>query len=229
MEDKTAANPKPDAIELAPGETPAQMLKRMSREAVKELFIDAYNMLTKNPPKDYTTTNKTLASLLKRYPGEYTMPDGSKYVGELVNGLANGKGKRIWDDGHVYEGEFFNGREDGMGEHKYPNGEVYNGEFRNGLKHGLFNNVEKKPTFTGTFYGSYQADKKNGPALLTYEDGALTFCIYKDDVYDGLMMSVNADKTMSQLCEYANGEVKGEVYHFKLEKIEVWADGTLLN
>ena len=224
-----ANQPKVDVPELAAGETPAQLLKRMSREAVKELFIDAYNMLTKNPPKDFTTNNKTLASILKRYPGTYNFADGSTYTGEMVNGLPNGKGKRTWADGHTYDGEFFNGREDGMGEHKYPNGEVYNGEFRGGLKHGLFNNVEKNETFSGTFYGSYQHDKKNGPALLTFDDGALTFCIYKDGVYDGLMMSVNADKTFSELKEYADGQIKGETYNFKLEKIEVWADGVLLN
>jgi len=40
--------------------------------------------------------------------GEYTYPDGSKYVGEIKEGLAWGQGTFTHQNGNVYSGEWEN-------------------------------------------------------------------------------------------------------------------------
>ena len=54
-----------------------------------------------------------------------------KYVGQVVNGKAEGKGIRYWDDGERYEGDFKNGKIEGKGIYYYNNGDRYEGNFKN--------------------------------------------------------------------------------------------------
>ncbi len=37
---------------------------------------------------------------------EYTYKNGSKYIGQWVNGFRHGNGKMIWPDGASYEGQW---------------------------------------------------------------------------------------------------------------------------
>ena len=61
--------------------------------------------------------------------------DGVKYIGESLNGKAEGKGKLIFSDEWYYEGEFHLGKYHGSG--KFVNeGAIYEGEWRNGLYDG---------------------------------------------------------------------------------------------
>ena len=47
------------------------------------------------------------------------MRDGSKYMGQFLNGEITGMGRRIYEDGTNYEGEFLNGERHGQGEITY--------------------------------------------------------------------------------------------------------------
>ena len=64
--------------------------------------------------------------------------DGSRlrYVGQVVNGLREGKGILYWNDGDRYEGEWRNDRAEGKGIYYHHDGNRYECDFRNGLKEG---------------------------------------------------------------------------------------------
>ena len=62
--------------------------------------------------------------------------DGSKYDGQLVNGVPEGHGSIVFPEGGKYTGEFKNGMMDGEGVYNYPNGSTYEGSFKKGLRHG---------------------------------------------------------------------------------------------
>jgi hypothetical protein len=62
--------------------------------------------------------------------------NGDKYIGELSNGLPNGRGTYTYSYGDKYEGDFRNGFPDGFGAYTFPSGEKYVGEFKQGKMHG---------------------------------------------------------------------------------------------
>ncbi len=68
--------------------------------------------------------------------GAFTLPDGSRYVGEYINGKANGQGTITHPNGRKYVGEFLNGNLHGQGIFSFPDGRKYVGEFRNSKFHG---------------------------------------------------------------------------------------------
>lgn len=65
-------------------------------------------------------------------PGAVTLPDGSRYEGELRDGLFDGKGTLSATDGARYEGEFRRGRYHGRGTYTSVGGDVYHGDFAEG-------------------------------------------------------------------------------------------------
>lgn len=61
---------------------------------------------------------------------------GGYYVGELIGGVPQGRGKLRLPDGTNYEGEWLEGRPHGKGIIYYPSGAFYQGEFRRGTRDG---------------------------------------------------------------------------------------------
>lgn len=59
-----------------------------------------------------------------------------KYAGDFKNGLMHGEGTFFWADGTVYKGDFKEGRRNGEGELVSPDGTKYTGSFQNNEKHG---------------------------------------------------------------------------------------------
>jgi len=113
---------------------------------------------------------------------------GDKYVGESVDGIANGKGKRYFHSGDTYEGDFRNGAMDGAGVYIAANNDKYIGEFANGYQTGqgttYYNRDDefKGDRYTGGWYnGTY-----SGKGTYYWHDGR---------VYDG---------------DWANGKQSGQ-------------------
>ena len=75
--------------------------------------------------------------------GTYTLPNGSKYVGEFRDGKRNGQGTFTIPNGEKYVGEFRDGKQNGQGTYTYPDGAKYVGEFRDGKYNG--NGAEYSP------------------------------------------------------------------------------------
>ena len=67
---------------------------------------------------------------------EIVLPDGSKYVGEVKEGLPEGHGVETHGDGDSYHGGFKKGVKEGLGEYRFQDGRVYTGQFRNGRIEG---------------------------------------------------------------------------------------------
>lgn len=60
---------------------------------------------------------------------EYTYKNGSKYIGQWVNGFRHGNGKIIWPDGASYEGQWGFGQPTNHGIFKFSNGDIYEGSW----------------------------------------------------------------------------------------------------
>lgn len=68
--------------------------------------------------------------------GEVTWKDGSKYKGEVFNGMLHGKGVFNYYNGDKYEGEFAYGFRSGSGKMVFSNGDMYVGEWQADMMHG---------------------------------------------------------------------------------------------
>ena len=76
--------------------------------------------------------------------GEQNWPDGSKYIGEFLDGQPNGQGTYFWPDGDKYVGQWVLGSRSGLGIHTRTNGSTYIGEF-----------LDNKPNGHGTYITYY--------------------------------------------------------------------------
>ena len=103
--------------------------------------------------------------------------DGSKYVGEVSNGVPHGQGTYTFASGDKYVGEWKNFLYHGHGTSIYADGSKYIGEYKDGVHHGQ---------------GTY-----------TWANGAKFVGEYKDNNrWNGV--SYNADGTVRGT--YSNGE-----------------------
>ena len=57
--------------------------------------------------------------------------DNARYVGQVVNGLREGKGIEYYNDGDRYEGDWRNDKKDGKGIYYYNNGDREMGDYYN--------------------------------------------------------------------------------------------------
>ena len=101
-----------------------------------QLIIDQYASLQ----NQLAQMNKNFANLNINNINnkEIRYNDGSRlrYVGQVVNGLREGKGILYWNDGDRYEGEWRNDKIEGKGIYYYHNGDRYEGEWKNDKKEG---------------------------------------------------------------------------------------------
>ena len=62
--------------------------------------------------------------------------DNGKYIGQVVNGLREGKGIYYFNNGDRYEGDFKNDNKEGKGIYYWNNGDRYEGDWKNDNKEG---------------------------------------------------------------------------------------------
>lgn len=105
------------------------------------------------------------------------------YTGYLTAGLANGKGKIVWDSGNVYEGDWVNGHISGKGTMIWKeSGDTYTGDWLNGKRHGKGKFVWK----SGNVYeGDWVNSKREGKGKLVWKNGDSYEGDWKDDVATG--------------------------------------------
>ena len=98
---------------------------------------------------------------------EIEVKDG-KYIGECVNGVAEGRGTCYFINGDRYEGNMKNNIKEGKGIYYFIDGNRYEGDFRNNLKDGK-----------GIFYfkagdifeGDFKDDYREGKGIYYYSNG----------------------------------------------------------
>ena len=90
------------------------------------------------------------------------------YVGQVVNGLPEGKGIYYYNNGDKYEGDWRNDKFEGKGIYFWNNGNRYEGSYRNGLKEGkgifYYNNGNR-------YEGDWRNDKYEGKGIFYYNNG----------------------------------------------------------
>lgn len=124
-------------------------------------------------------------------PPDARLPDGSRYRGEVVDGLLQGPGRLDYDNGAWFEGQFKDGRPSGQGEWSGFFGERYTGEFGDGLFEGRgVLTYEDGTRYEGHFHqsrmhgegwlqqdgssyrGEFRKDRQHGYGSLDYADGS---------------------------------------------------------
>ena len=108
-----------------------------------------------------------------------TYPDGSQYIGQVINGKPMGQGRIQWANGDVYEGQWRNEQPHGTGKKTFLDRSVYEGEFVAGHQQG-----NGKLTYPdGTVYiGEWYADTPNGMGKFMFKEAGT----YEGAVYVGL-------------------------------------------
>ena len=98
--------------------------------------------------------------------------ENGRYIGQVVNGLREGKGIYYVNNGDRYEGEWKNDKRDGKGIDYFHEGDRYEGDFRNGNKEGKGIYYYNREPWKGDRYeGEWRNDKKEGKGILYYNNG----------------------------------------------------------
>ena len=109
----------------------------------------------------------TLENQQKEKAKEIIYDDG-KYIGQIVNGIKEGKGIFYYNDGDKYEGEWKNDTKEGKGVYYFKKGDKYEGDWKN-------DNMEGKGVYyyiSGNRYeGDWKNDKHEGNGIFYYYNG----------------------------------------------------------
>ena len=92
-------------------------------------------------------------------------PNGDRYQGDLVDGLAHGEGLLMYKNGINFYGIWINGKMNGSGKLNFPNGDKYEGDVLDGLGHGKGTMTYKNGV---VFYGDWVDGQMNGKAVLKF-------------------------------------------------------------
>lgn len=102
-------------------------------------------------------------------PPNATLPDGSRYFGEVRDGTFHGEGKLLWPNGGRYEGDFDDGLFEGFGVLEFANGGGYEGKFYQGQMSGQ--GVLRYIDGTG-YRGEFFDDMPHGDVTVSFPDGS---------------------------------------------------------
>ena len=148
--------------------------------------------------------------------GAFFDKKGNYYIGELVDGKANGRGEMLitekmkfvgdfhndlpygkgvlenLKDKSIYTGDVVNGVKEGYGELKLIDGIIYEGGFKNDKFNG-----QGKITFPNgrKYIGEFKNNKMNGEGVFSWEDGKNYEGMYVDNMKQGYgKLTLNEDK-----------------------------------
>jgi hypothetical protein len=104
--------------------------------------------------------------------------DGTKFIGNYLNGKIYDFGTFHWNEGHVYYGQWKNEKMDGKGKFTWINGDVFVGNYSRDLKNGEgeYYFADQKSILKGT----WQKGIKHGNFKL-FKGGEKFNLIYKND------------------------------------------------
>ncbi|AEF23596.1 C13 family peptidase [Pseudomonas fulva] len=160
-------------------------------------------------------------------PPDAILPDGSRYHGEVVDGLLQGEGRLDYPDGSRYVGHFVDGQRQGVGEWQGANGEHYVGEFAagrydgqgtlkkadgshysGGLRQGQFEGEGVLEEAGQTYRGQFRAGRFHGFGILEQADGSRFQGLFVKGLPDG--QGMREDEEGNQLSgHFAGGQLKG--------------------
>ena len=132
---------------------------RKTSELIKDEIFKLYEKVNKQFD-DLKINN--INNIMNNQEIKYNNGSRIKYIGQVLNGVPEGKGIMYWDNGDRYEGEWKNDKKDGKGTYYYSNGERYEGDWVNDKREGkgiiyfIDGNVYK---------GDWKNDNKEGKGI----------------------------------------------------------------
>ena len=100
--------------------------------------------------------------------------NGDKYEGDCKNGKADGRGIKLWNKGDKYVGYWKNDKKEEKGIYYYKNGDIYDGDWRYGIREGkgiyYYKNGDRR---MGNYFNDEPIGKhvylcKNGDVRITH-------------------------------------------------------------
>jgi hypothetical protein len=162
------------------------------------------------------TTAQCITGNCQNGSGTYRYSATSKYSGQFLNGLREGKGKITFSNGNIYEGLFSRNKMQGEGTMNYGNGDRYTGTWLNDQPSGkgvyAFKTKEryegdfKNGEFDGygsmyypdgaSYTGGWKANRKHGNGKLTSPDGRTMAAVWNMGklIDDNNQNTANQDK-----------------------------------
>lgn len=160
-------------------------------------------------------------------PPDAILPDGSRYHGEVIEGLLQGEGRLDYPDGSRYVGHFVDGQRQGAGEWQSADGEHYVGEFAAGRYDGQgtlskadgsrYSGGFRQGRFSGegvleeagqTYRGQFHAGRFHSFGILEQADGSRFQGLFTKGLPDG--QGLREDELGNQLSgHFAGGQLKG--------------------
>lgn len=175
--------------------------------------------------REYKPKNSIIKRLLQKTKGTLKMEKGT-YEGDIIGGLANGKGKVIFDNHQTYDGEWLNNKITGKGVYTWPGGRSYEGEFKDGVMHGR--GIYHYPS-GDTYEGEYSHGKKEGFGTYKYKNGDTSYGFYKGGEYNGLLIMLPEDKNLLSLKHYQMGKQHGYCATYENTGTKDFFDGMEVN
>jgi len=161
-----------------------QSINQMDNSIVKKNLIEINNYKNLvNKINNLIEFSNILFNKTSDYNETVTYENGDKYVGEIKNGLRNGKGTMYYINQDKYEGEWKNNKMEGTGTYLFhQDGSEYKGELKN-------DKMEGKGKFTfknGNIYiGDCYNNKREGKGIFYYSDGNRYEGDYKNNMREG--------------------------------------------
>ncbi|MBX9764969.1 MAG: peptidase C13 [Pseudomonadaceae bacterium] len=161
-------------------------------------------------------------------PPDAVLPDGSRYRGEVINGLLQGQGRLDYGDGSHYQGQFKDGQFNGQGIYTYADGGRYEGHFVKGLpsgeghlsssdfdyrgefRQGQYNGLGVLQWRSGDgFQGQFRRGEPHGQGVMTDAEGNVFTGSFDNNQLNGLGSFKSADGDLY------SGEFRDNQFHGK--------------
>jgi hypothetical protein len=161
-------------------------------------------------------------------PPDAVLPDGSRYRGEVINGLLQGQGRLDYGDDSHYQGQFKDDQFNGQGIYTYADGSRYEGHFVNGLpsgeghlsssdfdyrgefRQGQYNGLGVLQWRSGDgFQGQFRRGEPHGQGVMTDAEGNVFTGSFDNNQLNGLGSFKSADGALY------SGEFRDNQFHGK--------------
>ncbi|GAA5168164.1 hypothetical protein [Viridibacterium curvum] len=162
-------------------------------------------------------------------PVDIQWDNGDRFIGNLVDGKRNGRGKFSWKSGQVYDGDWRDDRQEGLANILFPNGDRYEGEVTNGLPNGKGVRITKngdryegrfsagQPDIEGSsrdangdrYVGQWKAGVRHGKGKFEWANGLIYDGQWQEGMPQGrgVFISANGDRYEG---EVRNGQPHGQ-------------------
>jgi hypothetical protein len=149
-----------------------------------------------------SSSTSTTAAVIKTF-NTLQFNKGSFYVGEVVDGIREGRGQTKKKNGDIYTGDYKNNQRHGNGVYNYANGDKYEGQFVKNKKHGF--GIYTYSTDKGTYYSGYWIENiKHGYGTLVYYDNVIIQGIFENGTITfGEILFPNETKYVGAINSYA--------------------------